>query len=81
MPKYLYAASYTKPGLDGAHSKGAKDRAAAIGELARSTGGKLVARSACLTPVLGGGAPTGRSMHCPRVTRPAILVNVGVLGR
>jgi hypothetical protein len=76
MPEYSYAASYTKPGLDGVGSQGAKHRAAAIGELARSLGGKLVPRSACLTPVLGGGAPTGRSMHCPRMTRPAILVNV-----
>jgi len=41
MPKYLYAANYTKQGLDGVRSKGAKDRAAAIGELAGSMGGTL----------------------------------------
>lgn len=41
MPKYMFAANYTKQGLDGVRSKGAKDRAAAIGELARSMGGTL----------------------------------------
>lgn len=41
MPKYLFAASYTTQGLEGVRSKGAGDRAAAIGELARSMGGAL----------------------------------------
>ena len=41
MPKYLYTANYTKQGFDGVRSKGAKDRAAAISDLASSLGGSL----------------------------------------
>ena len=41
MPKYMFMASYTSQGLDGVRNKGAKDRAAAIGDLAQGMGGAL----------------------------------------
>ncbi len=41
MPRYLYAVNYSQQGLDGVRSKGAADRATAVGDLARSMGGSL----------------------------------------
>ncbi len=41
MPRYLYAVNYSQQGLAGVRSKGAADRAAAVGDLARSMGGAL----------------------------------------
>jgi uncharacterized protein with GYD domain len=43
MPKYLYAASYNKAGLDGIRLEGAQARIDALGPLIDSVGGKLEA--------------------------------------
>jgi uncharacterized protein with GYD domain len=43
MPKYLYAATYTKEGFDGVRAKGAQDRIDAVRTLTESVGGTLEA--------------------------------------
>jgi uncharacterized protein with GYD domain len=41
MPKYMYAATYTKEGLDGVRAEGAEARVGAIRSLIGSLGGTL----------------------------------------
>lgn len=43
MPKYMYAANYTKQGLDGVRAEGAQARVDAIGGLIATLGGTLEA--------------------------------------
>jgi uncharacterized protein with GYD domain len=41
MPKYMFAATYTKQGLEGIRSAGGQSRIDAIGSMAEGVGGKL----------------------------------------